>query len=237
MKPSTGRRRLQSTKMRTIKKGDRGADVMALQQRLGVAADGVFGSKTDAAVRSFQRGHGLAVDGIVGARTWAALGVPASASAASSAANPRLITEIIVHCEATPEGEDFTPEQVNICHKQRRFSPYVRDGKTWYIGYHYVIQLDGRIIACRPESVKGCHCSGHNANSIGISYVGGCPPRTDPKWMNKAKDTRTPAQKASLIKLLKELKSRYPNAKIYGHRDFAPKGCPSFDARNEYKNL
>lgn len=130
---------------------------MALQQRLGVAADGVFGSKTDAAVRSFQRGHGLAVDGIVGARTWAALGVPASASAASSAANPRLITEIIVHCEATPEGEDFTPEQVSASHKARHFSPYTRNGRTWYIGYHYVIQLDGRVIACRPESMKGCH--------------------------------------------------------------------------------
>lgn len=216
--------------MNTIKKGSRGADVVTLQTKLGITADGIFGSATETAVKAFQTAHGLVADGIVGAKTWAALGVKQTAGG-------RKITEIIVHCEATPEGEDFTPEQVNICHKQRRFSPYVRDGKTWYIGYHYVIQLDGRIIACRPESVKGCHCSGHNANSIGISYVGGCPPRTDPKWMNKAKDTRTPAQKASLIKLLKELKSRYPNAKIYGHRDFAPKGCPSFDARNEYKNL
>ncbi|MEE0907518.1 MAG: N-acetylmuramoyl-L-alanine amidase [Muribaculaceae bacterium] len=216
--------------MTTIKKGSRGADVKTLQTKLGITADGIFGNATETAVKAFQTAHGLVADGIVGAKTWAALGVRASAGG-------RKITEIIVHCEATPEGEDFTPEQVNICHKQRRFSPYVRDGKTWYIGYHYVIQLDGRIIPCRPESVKGCHCSGHNANSIGISYVGGCPPRTDPKWMNKAKDTRTPAQKASLIKLLKELKSRYPNAKIYGHRDFAPKGCPSFDARNEYKNL
>lgn len=205
-------------------------DVKTLQSKLGITADGIFGSATETAVKAFQTAHGLVADGIVGAKTWAALGVKQTAGG-------RKITEIIVHCEATPEGEDFTPEQVNICHKQRRFSPYVRDGKTWYIGYHYVIQLDGRIIACRPESVKGCHCSGHNANSIGISYVGGCPPRTDPKWMNKAKDTRTPAQKASLIKLLKELKSRYPNAKIYGHRDFAPKGCPSFDARSEYKNL
>lgn len=216
--------------MTTIKKGSRGADVKTLQTKLGITADGIFGSATETAVKAFQTAHGLVADGIVGAKTWAALGVKQTAGG-------RKITEIIVHCEATPEGEDFTPEQVNICHKQRRFSPYVRDGKTWYIGYHYVIQLDGQIIACRPESVKGCHCSGHNANSIGISYVGGCPPRTDPKWMNKAKDTRTPAQKASLIKLLKELKSRYPNAKIYGHRDFAPKGCPSFDARNEYKNL
>lgn len=223
--------------MRTIKKGDRGADVMALQQRLGVAADGVFGSKTDAAVRSFQRGHKLAVDGIVGAKTWAALGVTAAAVSTSSAANPRLITEIIVHCEATPEGEDFTPEQVSASHKARHFSPYVRNGKTWYIGYHYVIQLDGRVIACRPESMKGCHCSGHNAHSIGISYVGGCASRKYKDWAMRPKDTRTAAQKAAMLKLLRELKAKYPNARIYGHRDFANKACPSFDARAEYANL
>ena len=55
--------------------------------------------------------------------------------------------------------------------------------------------------------------------------------------MRKAKDTRTPAQKAALLKLLKELKRKYPNAKIYGHRDFANKPCPSFDAKTEYSSL
>ena len=53
----------------------------------------------------------------------------------------------------------------------------------------------------------------------------------------KPKDTRTAAQKAALLKLLKELKQRYPIAKIYGHRDFARKACPSFDAKEEYKNI
>ena len=52
------------------------------------------------------------------------------------------------------------------------------------------------------------------------------------------KDTRTPQQKESLIYLLKELKKMYPNAKIYGHHDFDKgKGCPCFDAKNEYKNI
>ena len=55
--------------------------------------------------------------------------------------------------------------------------------------------------------------------------------------MNKAKDTRTPAQKAALLKLLKELKAKYPKASIHGHRDFANKACPSFDATKEYKNI
>lgn len=214
--------------MTTLRLGSRGSQVADLQRRLGISTDGIFGTQTQAAVIAFQRKHALTPDGIVGAKTWAALGVAAPA---------RRITEIIIHCEATPEGEDFTPQQVSQWHKERRFSPYIRDGKTYYIGYHYVIQLDGRIIPCRPEAIKGCHCTGHNANSIGISYVGGCPPRTVKDWNRKAKDTRTPAQKASMLKLLKELKAKYPAAKIYGHRDFAAKPCPSFDAKTEYRNL
>ena len=51
------------------------------------------------------------------------------------------------------------------------------------------------------------------------------------------KDTRTNAQKASLIKLLKELKLKYPKATIHGHREFANKACPSFDAKKEYSNI
>jgi N-acetylmuramoyl-L-alanine amidase len=54
---------------------------------------------------------------------------------------------------------------------------------------------------------------------------------------NKAKDTRTDAQKESLVNLLKQLRKLYPKAKIYGHRDFAKKDCPSFNAKEEYKNI
>ena len=57
------------------------------------------------------------------------------------------------------------------------------------------------------------------------------------KDMKKAKDTRTELQKKSLLKLIKELKTKYHNAKVYGHRDFAKKDCPSFDAKNEYRNI
>lgn len=149
----------------------------------------------------------------------------------------RTITEIIVHCEATPEGEEYTAAQVSQWHKERKFTSYIRNGKCEYIGYHYIIHLDGRTEACRPESIVGCHARGHNARSIGVSYVGGCPPRSVKGWNRQAKDTRTPAQKAALLKLLKDLKRRYPAARIIGHRDVAAKACPCFDAKTEYRNL
>lgn len=228
--------------MMTVKLGSRGKDVEIVQAKVGVPVDGVFGPNTDKAVRAYQKNHGLTPDGIVGGHTWESMGFPTS---------PRLITEIIIHCSATKEGVPYSSEKINAAHKARRFSTYTdAKGQTRYIGYHYVIHLDGTIEACRPESKIGCHASGHNANSIGICYVGGLDARDTNGRM--IKDTRTPQQKASLIKLLKQLVVRYPHVKvIMGHRDTSPdlngngviepyeyiKGCPCFDAIPEYKHL
>ena len=57
----------------TVRLGSRGADVAALQQLLGLAADGIFGPVTLKAVIRFQAQAGLAADGIVGPLTWSAL--------------------------------------------------------------------------------------------------------------------------------------------------------------------
>lgn len=55
------------------------ASIRAIQQALGITADGVHGPETARAIRGFQRSRGLAVDGIAGPRTRAALGLAASA--------------------------------------------------------------------------------------------------------------------------------------------------------------
>jgi peptidoglycan hydrolase-like protein with peptidoglycan-binding domain len=62
----------------TVQQGASGNAVRALQSQLNahgyaLAVDGVFGSGTNAAVRSFQSARGLTVDGIAGANTWRAL--------------------------------------------------------------------------------------------------------------------------------------------------------------------
>lgn len=135
----------------------------------------------------------------------------------------REINEIIIHCAATPEGKNFTVEDINKWHKDRGFTS---------IGYHYVIYLDGSIHKGRDIEKIGSHCVNHNAKSIGICYIGGVD--TDGKT---PKDTRTVQQKESLVSLLKELKLKYPKAKIYGHNEFAKKACPSFNVKLEYKDI
>lgn len=135
----------------------------------------------------------------------------------------RKIDEILVHCAATPEGKDFTVEDIDKWHKARGFKK---------IGYHFVIYNDGSIHRGRDIEEVGAHCTGHNSRSIGICYIGGVA-----KDGKTPKDTRTEPQKIALLELLKELKVKYPKAKIYGHRDFANKACPSFDAKTEYKNI
>lgn len=129
----------------------------------------------------------------------------------------RKITEIIIHCSATPEGRDYTVQDIDRWHRERGFKG---------IGYHFVIYRDGSIHAGRSKDQIGAHCTGHNSCSIGVCYIGGL-----------GKDTRTPQQKDSMLQLLKQLKREFPNAKIYGHKDFAPKDCPCFDATAEYSSL
>ncbi|HXS43234.1 MAG TPA: peptidoglycan-binding protein [Solirubrobacteraceae bacterium] len=58
-----------------VRRGDEGHPVKTLQYLLrahgqGIAADGIFGPRTEAAVRAVQQATGVGVDGIVGPQTW-----------------------------------------------------------------------------------------------------------------------------------------------------------------------
>lgn len=138
-----------------------------------------------------------------------------------------MLDRIIIHCSATPEGKPFTIDDIRRWHTL----PVGRGGRGWKdIGYHYVIHLDGSVHAGRPETMIGAHCIGQNSRSLGICYIGGLA--ADGKT---PKDTRTPSQKAALLTLIADIRRRHCNRmRVYGHRDFAPKACPCFDACGEY---
>lgn len=125
---------------------------------------------------------------------------------------------IIIHCAATSPSMDIGAREIERWHRQRGFLT---------IGYHYVIRRDGTIETGRPVDTVGAHVSGMNSVSVGVCLVGGV----------KEKDKTTPeanytdAQYSTLKKLVGELKQKYPNAKVRGHRDFAAKACPCFEVR------
>ena len=131
----------------------------------------------------------------------------------------RRITEIIIHCSATPEGKDFTVDDIRRWHLARKFAD---------IGYHYVIYRDGSVHNGRAENIAGAHCLGHNAHSIGICYIGGVA-----KDGKTPKDTRTPQQKQALRQLVQQLQFVYAHATVHGHNEYSSKACPSFNVQKD----
>ena len=76
--PVTDSTTISPSVMPVIKKGSKGDWVVIAQGRLVVAGykievDGVFGPKTEEAVKKFQADHHLTVDGIIGKNTWSVL--------------------------------------------------------------------------------------------------------------------------------------------------------------------
>jgi peptidoglycan hydrolase-like protein with peptidoglycan-binding domain len=113
----------------TLAPGAQGAGVRALQQKLGVDADGSYGPVTRAAVKRFQRSNGLDGDGVAGPATLAALGLGAAATSSATASGdtaPRAASrlEAIAQCES---GGD--PQAVSAGGKYR--GKYQFDRATW----------------------------------------------------------------------------------------------------------
>lgn len=146
----------------------------------------------------------------------------------------RKIERIFVHCTAGSQMQ--TVEDLKAEFKR----------KGWKNpGYHYVVMPDGKVESLLPEDSISNGVKGYNSTAINVAYVGGIDAK------DKGVDNRTPEQKKSLKTILSQLKKKYPDAEIMGHRDISPdkngngivdpweriKECPCFDAKVEYKDL
>jgi N-acetylmuramoyl-L-alanine amidase len=135
----------------------------------------------------------------------------------------RKINFIVVHCTATPSNQSI-----------ESIKKYWRESLGWtQVGYHWMIKEGGNRVQLIPEGMISNGVKGRNHECINISYIGGIINKNSPY------DTRTEQQKISMLILLQELKDRYPNALILGHRDFQEvnKACPCFNAIDEFKHL
>jgi N-acetyl-anhydromuramyl-L-alanine amidase AmpD len=131
---------------------------------------------------------------------------------------------IVIHYSATAIEVEYPYGRLEADHLARGF----REG-----GYHYYLPRKGGRIAGRDLSQAGrfemgAHSKGENVESVGICFEGGLT-RDD---MQTGRDTRTAGQVDEMIRTILELKKRYPNAKVTGHRDMpgAATQCPGFDA-------
>jgi hypothetical protein len=130
---------------------------------------------------------------------------------------------LTIHCAATPEGRDVSPEDIAAWDIK----------KFGQESYHHIVTLDGADHVRLADNVKGAHVGGANTGNIGVCYVGGCD-----KAMN-AKDTRTIAQKATLARIVKTYQAKYPGLIVRGHNEWpgVAKACPSFDVSEWLKAL
>ena len=131
----------------------------------------------------------------------------------------RKLTRIILHCTATPDGRHVDVATIREWHRKRGWSD---------IGYHFVIYLDGSVHNGRPVEKVGAHVSGHNADTIGVVYVGG----TDAA--GKAKDTMNDAQETAFVNLVASLRDKYGALTLHGHNEYAAKACPSFNVKQKF---
>ena len=177
---------------------------------------------------------------------------------------PRPVDLIVIHCSATPSGKpmrtavESAAEVINRWHKARGFARRPADVKAFnsglpHIGYHYVIDLDGRVHNGRGLDEVGAHAQYFNARSIGICLVGGAErdaQYTALQWMSLA-------EVVAMLLADYMLKPRAPkrtantanptgysiSGGVCGHRDLSPdinrdgtikpnewlKTCPGFD--------
>lgn len=143
---------------------------------------------------------------------------------------------LVIHCTATPEGRDVTPDDIRRWHT----SPVSAGGRGWkQVGYTDLIRLDGTVerlvnnnedANVDPWEVTN-GAKGYNSISRHIVYAGGCDKSMNPK------DTRTAAQEKALVAYVRDFRRRHPSVRIIGHNEIAAKACPSFDVQKWLKSI
>jgi N-acetylmuramoyl-L-alanine amidase len=126
---------------------------------------------------------------------------------------PRRVTHLVIHHSASRTG--------SVAEFRR-----LHRAKGWQdIGYHAVIQPDGKVEMGRPETIDGAGVWGNNRGKLQICLIGQFS-RKDANYTG----TPTPAQYRALGEWLKSRKAIYGNPKVVGHKEitlpFHGTACP-----------
>lgn len=239
--------------MEIIKLGSKGDSVKILQKKLNITPDGIFGAKTEAAVKEWQKKNGLIPDGIVGSKTWEKLGVtninskvidpcviykPLSVHISSSLNRP--IKYLAIHFTAGSNSTPGRAQNVYTTFVSRQasadfavddrdivqFNPDIKNYYCWSVGDKKNNNKGGRLYGIAT-----------NRNTVSIEICSTCTPATSEavskpnhagwSFSNKALDNAT--------KLAKIIMKTYniPLSNVVRHYDISGKLCPGIIGWNK----
>lgn len=239
--------------MTTVKQGSNGSEVATLQAKLnelgnyGLTVDGIFGLKTETAVKDFQKKNNLTVDGVVGQKTWTALGVqdtdsrcidpsviykPLSVHVTKSA--NRTPQYLAIHFTAGSNSNPGRAQSVYNTFVQRsasadfavddrdmvQFNPDIKNYYCWAVG-------DSKNKYSSGGSLYG---KATNKNTISIEICSTCTPATSTavSAANHSGWSFTDAALENAVKLSKIIMKTYniPIERVVRHYDISGKLCP-----------
>lgn len=235
--------------MQVLKKGSKGQEVKALQGALHLyPQDGIFGQKTEDAVKAFQTAKGLKVDGIVGNQTWALLfpedngGLAITKGYISTHITPlrnRPIKYIAVHYTAGSTSRKGTALNTRSVFLTRRASA------------DFVVD-DGSIVQVNPD-LQNNYCwsvgdkknpysgggslygKATNRNTISIEICSNRKSGYSTNYANHDGWYFTEASLDNALKLIRHLMKRFgvPKSNVVRHYDVSGKLCPGVVGWND----
>lgn len=235
--------------MQVLKKGSKGQEVKALQGALHLyPQDGIFGQKTEDAVKAFQKAKGLKVDGIVGNQTWALLfpedngGLAITKGYISTHITPlrnRPIKYIAVHYTAGSTSRKGTALNTRSVFLTRRASA------------DFVVD-DGSIVQINPD-LQNNYCwsvgdkknpysgggslygKATNRNTISIEICSNRKSGYSTNYANHDGWYFTEASLGNALKLIRHLMKRFgiPKSNVVRHYDVSGKLCPGVVGWND----
>ena len=125
----------------------------------------------------------------------------------------RLVDWVVVH---TAGAYDFKAKRV-VYQSTESIREYHKRHNGWHdIGYHWVVEDDGRLMPGRTEDTIGAHVGGFNEHSIGICVTG-----------HGDFSPFRPAQMAQLVRLCAGIceARQLPPARVIGHREAPDHGA------------
>lgn len=243
--------------MNTLKSGSKGSEVTTLQTKLnsvgnyGLVADGIFGAKTEAAVKDFQKKKGLTVDGIVGPKTWSALGYTGtSTSTSSKCLDPSIVyTPLSIHVSKSA-GRAHQYLAIHYTAGSNSNAGRARNSMSTFTNRQasadFVVD-DKEIVQYNPDldnyycwavgDAKNKYSSGGslygkatNRNTISIEICSTCNPATS-KSVSTANHPGWSFTEAALdnaVRLAKMIMKKYniPIDRVVRHYDVSGKLCP-----------